>query len=236
MNVFLSGQKYFGQEALRAIRQMPGVSVVGVSAPYSESKPDRLWSLASAYRLPLIPSENLNAETLPGGVDLIVCAHSHAFVGRKTRLRTTYGAIGYHPSLLPRHRGRDAIRWALRMHDAVTGGSVFWLDNNVDAGPIAAQEWCWIRPGDTAAELWRRDLMPLGLRLLQKVTADVQRGLLVRVPQDEALATWEPAINQPPLRRPDLDMLGDGTPQRDVVITGFQDAARLYGAGAVNGK
>ena len=228
MNIFISGQKHFGQEALRAIRQMPGISVVGVAAPYCESKPDSLWALASAYRLPLVPSDSLNADTLPEGVDLIVCAHSHAFVGKKTRLRSSFGAVGYHPSLLPRHRGRDAIRWALRMNDAITGGTVFWLDNNVDAGPIAAQEWCWVQPGDTPFELWRRNLMPIGLRLIGRVIADVQNGVLVRVPQNEAVATWEPAIDQPKLRRTDLDMMGDGAAQRARVITEFRETVQLY--------
>jgi methionyl-tRNA formyltransferase len=97
------------------------------------------------------------------------------------------------------------------MGDAVTGGSVYWLSDAVDSGDIAAQDWCFVRPGDTAGDLWRRDLFPMGLRLLASVLKSLAAGVMVRIPQDQALATWEPAITGvPKLRRPDLPMLTDG--------------------------
>ncbi len=213
MNVYLCGQKYFGREALKMI-QSAGHAIVGVSAPVG----DRLWCEAEARGLPLLRAGALNADTLPPDTDLIVAAHSHDFIGRRTRLRATFGGIGYHPSLLPLHRGRDAVRWAIKMGDRITGGSVYWLDDRIDAGAIAAQDWCFIRGNDTAETLWRRELQPMGLRLLARAIGDIARGLIVQLPQDEALATWEPALNPPPIRRPDLPMLGDGRAEGMTVI------------------
>lgn len=67
---------------------------------------------------------------------------------------------------------------------------MYWLiGQGIDAGPIAKQAWCWIRPGDTAGELYRRDLRPMGIRLLAE-TLSTGRGRIVSVEQDEALATW----------------------------------------------
>lgn len=210
MRVYLCGQKAFGAAALQLLLDM-GQEVLGVSAPpeSTHGRADRLWGLATDQRLPLMPAGTLRAETLPDGVDLIVAAHSHDFIGRRTRARAKLGAIGYHPSLLPLHRGRDAIRWTIRMGEKIAGGSVYWLTDTVDGGPIAAQDWCFVRPGDTAQDLWRRDLQPMGLRLLRRTIGDIERGVLVQVPQDAALATWEPAIEQPPLFRPDLLMIGN---------------------------
>jgi methionyl-tRNA formyltransferase len=209
MRVYLCGQKYFGQEALALLRRL-GHDIAGVSAPREtpDGRADRLWLAAEG--LPRLQAGRLNADALPDGVDLIVAAHSHDFIGRRTRLRSRLGAIGYHPSLLPLHRGRDAVRWAVKLRERITGGSIYWFNDTVDGGPIAAQDWCFIRPDDTADELWRRDLQPMGLRLLERALGDIARGVLVQVPQDTALATWEPALNPPPLRRPDLLMLGDG--------------------------
>jgi methionyl-tRNA formyltransferase len=96
------------------------------------------------------------------------------------------------------------------MGERITGGTVFWLDETVDGGPMAAQAWCFVRPGWTAQELWREALQPLGLRLLEQVLGDIERGILVRVPQDNRLATWEPSFERPPLTRPDLPLLGAG--------------------------
>lgn len=207
LSIYLCGQRSFGEAALGMLREV-GHNIVGVSAPMvgDDGRADRLWAAADGVA-PRLPAGKLNADTIPAGVDLIVCAHSHDFVGRKTRLRAKHGAIGYHPSLLPLHRGRDAVRWTVRMGDRVAGGSVYWLSDKVDGGPVAAQEWCFVRPGDTASELWRRDLFPIGVMLLRRVVADVAAGHVVAVPQDERLATWEPSFGRPPLHRPDLPLL-----------------------------
>ena len=212
MNVFLCGQRYFGQQVLRLLADRPGVSVLGVSAPLEtkDGREDRTWGLAGFLGLPRMPAGSLRATNLPHGTDLIICAHSHDFLGRATRNAATLGAIGYHPSLLPIHRGRDAVRWAIRDRDRVTGGSVFWLNDTVDGGPIAAQDYCLVRPDDDALSLWIRELQPLGVRLIAAVLDDIEAGVLVRQPQDCALATWEPALDAPPLFRPELLMLGGG--------------------------
>ena len=86
------------------------------------------------------------------------------------------------------------MRWAIHMGDKVTGGSAYWMDDGADTGPIAAQEWCWIQPGDTPAELWRRDLAPMGLRLFETALSNIDRGASKAVPQLEAMATWEPSF------------------------------------------
>jgi len=208
MNIYLCGQKYFGYLTLRMILD-EGYKVAGVSAPEpKDGKPDRLWQHADLVGLPLLPAGKLNADTLPPNVDLIVCAHSHDFVGKATRNRCTLGAIGYHPSLLPLHRGRDAVKWTIKLGDKVTGGTVFWLNDTVDGGPIAAQEHCLVKPEWSATDLWREALQPLGINLLKRTLADIKRKLLVKVPQDVSVATWEPSLNQPPLYRPDLPQIG----------------------------
>ncbi len=208
MNIYLSGQKYFGRLVLEMILA-EGHTVTGVSAPPpANGKTDKLWGLAEIKRLPLLPSGKLNADTLPVGVDLIVAAHSHDFIGRKTRNRCKLGAIGYHPSLLPLHRGRDAVKWSIKLGERVTGGTVFWLSDTVDGGPVAAQEHVFIPSGWNAETLWRERLQPIGVDLLRKTLRDVAAGRLVKMPQDHTIATWEPALDPPALYRPDLTQIG----------------------------
>lgn len=214
MNLFICGQKAFGAAVFDACLQ-DGHSVVGVCAPLSSErdpgKPDRLRRKAVEAAVPVIPSGTLSSDSFPAGVELILSAHSHDFIGRRTRNKSALGAIGYHPSLLPLHRGRDAVRWAVRMGDAVTGGSIYWLDDNVDGGPIAAQRHCLIAPGETPEDLWRDKLFPLGVYLFRRVLSEISSGHIHAVPQDEPLSTWEPSWSRPPLRRPDLLMIGRGS-------------------------
>lgn len=204
MKILITGQKWFGAEVFRAISAGGVAEICAVCAPYG----DRLWAAADRAGLQLIPAGALNAETIPKGIDLIVAAHSHDFVGEKTRFRAKWGGIGYHPSLLPLHRGRDAVRWAIRMGDKITGGSVYRLSNKVDGGNILAQAHVFIRPGDTPEELWRRELAPLGVEMLAEAVGVFARyGFQAGTPQDDALATWEPSIGRPPVSRPDLEMI-----------------------------
>lgn len=205
MKIFLCGQKYFGWLVFNIIREL-GHEIVGVAAPQGE---DRLYRAAYNLDVPyLIPGGQLRYETMPDGIDLIVAAHSHDYVGMKTLGKTRLGGIGYHPSLLPLHRGRDAVRWTIRMGDKVTGGTVYWLSKNVDAGPIAAQDWCFVPPGYDATRLWRELLQPMGVRLIAQTLEDLSAGTIVAVPQDEAIATWEPSLDRPPIYRPDLPRIG----------------------------
>lgn len=208
MRVLIAGQKWFGAEVFRAVRGLPGVEVAAVCAPLDGGKPDRLRAQAELRGVAVVPAGTLRVGSMPGGIDLIVAAHSHDFIGERTRQRARWGGIGYHPSLLPLHRGRDAVRWAIRTRERVTGGSVYRLSNRMDGGDVLAQEHVFIRPDDTAEELWRRDLAPLGVRLLAGVVAAYAAGGYVRgKAQGEDLATWEPSIDRPPAFRPDLLML-----------------------------
>lgn len=221
MRIFLCGQKAFGAAVLELILRR-GHTVVGVSspawkAPYDDlglmfegagTEPDRLRAAAARGGVPWQMAGGLRAASLPPNTDLVIAAHSYDFIGRGTRAAAKLGAVGFHPSLLPLHRGRDAIRWAVKMGDKVTGGSVFWLNDSVDGGDIAAQDYCFIRPGDTPEKLWRRDLFPMGIRLFDAVLSDIGNGRLVRITQDESLASWEPSWERPPLFRPELPQLG----------------------------
>lgn len=93
------------------------------------------------------------------------------------------------------------------MGERVTGGTVYHLTDRTDAGPIAAQQHIIIPPGTTARDLWRDYLAPLGTELLVRVLTGLAAGTHTPRPQDERLATWEPALNPPPLAKPELPEL-----------------------------
>ncbi|MFD3939578.1 formyltransferase family protein [Streptomyces sp. NPDC058611] len=211
MNIFLSGRGMFAVQVAEALLD-DGHEIVGVASPPARQGGsgddalswDRLRSWAMAGDVPWVTADALRALHIPAGTDVIVAAHSHAFIGRETRSRAGTAAIGYHPSLLPLHRGRDAIRWTIRDQEKVTGGTVYHLTERTDGGPIAAQEHVLVPPGSTAQSLWREHLAPLGVHLLRRVVDDLARGRRIEVPQDERLASWEPAMQVPPLFKPEL--------------------------------
>jgi methionyl-tRNA formyltransferase len=195
MRVVLVGQKWLAVQLLERCLAL-GIEVAQVIAPEPQhgAEPDSLERAASARGIPVCRAgRHVRAEQVPP-CDVLLAAHAHSFIGAAARSKARLGALGYHPSLLPRHRGRDAIHWAVHMREAVTGGSLYWMNDGADTGPVVAQAWCHIRPGDTATTLWRRDLAPIGLTLFDQVLVRLKAGDLCEgVEQDPALATWEPA-------------------------------------------
>jgi methionyl-tRNA formyltransferase len=203
--VYLCGSRSFGTAVLDLLCRR-GNAVMGVSSPELDEKgrKDRLHT-AVRERYPEVtytPSEHFRASVIPPGTDLILAAHSHVFIGARTRARARLGCVGYHPSLLPLHRGRDAVRWTVHMRERVTGGTVYWFTDQVDAGPIAAQDWCFVRPEWTAGDLWSDQLFTMGLRLFERVLQDLEESRVIARPQDESLATWEPSWDRAPMERP----------------------------------
>lgn len=199
MRVILTGTRTFGASALRTIIDL-GHDVAYVVAPPGDRTANEA---AYDHRLTVSPEMDWQ-EVKSARADLIVAAHSHAYVGRKSRDATRLGAIGYHPSLLPRHRGRDSVEWTIRMNDPIAGGSVYWFTDGVDTGPIQNQDWCFVDRKWDASTLWRERLFPMGIRLLGDTLADLDDGRIIRQPQDPRFATTEPSLDPKYLHRPEL--------------------------------
>ncbi|MDR1890102.1 MAG: hypothetical protein LBQ81_12115 [Zoogloeaceae bacterium] len=203
MRIVIIGQKWLGAETLKLCLKR-GDTIAGVLAPGLKGEEyDRLYAAAQQSGIPVETCGRLvEARHIPPRTDLIIAAHAHAYISEPARQATRYGALGYHPSLLPRHRGRDAVRWTLHMRDPIAGGTAYWMDNGADTGPIAAQHWCHVLSTDTARTLWQRDLAPIGLCLIEQVLSDLDKGILTAVPQPDDCITWEPAFTPSRLSDP----------------------------------
>lgn len=195
LKITLVGSRYFGTAVLDKLMHDGHAQVLQVVAPAAD---DRLALRAQALKIPVCVQHD--AKLVPGseiadGTELIVAAHTHARITNDALAKSRLGGVGYHPSLLPRHRGIAAVEWTIRCGDAIAGGSIYHLDDRWDAGAIAAQDWCFVKPGETARELWERALAPLGIRLLAQVVSDASRtGQVPAQPQDEQFATRAPKL------------------------------------------
>ncbi|NNM71678.1 formyltransferase family protein [Enterovirga aerilata] len=197
MKIALVGTRWFGAEVFRLLREA-GHEVV-VAATNGE---DTLAKAARGAGVPLVVREEprrVGAEDIAADeVDAIVAAHTHAFVTADARRKARIASIGYHPSLLPRHRGIAAVEWTIKEKDPIAGGSVYHLSGGMDAGALAAQDWCFVYPEDDARSLWQRALAPMGLRLLVKVVQDMEtRGFADAWEQDPRAVTLAPPLTEP---------------------------------------
>jgi methionyl-tRNA formyltransferase len=103
------------------------------------------------------------------------------------------GAIGVHPSLLPRHRGPDPYFWAIDAGDAETGVTAHLLDERYDTGAVLAARALRVDPSWDAWTLAKKLDRP-SLALLREVVAAYARGEPpTPQTQDESRATEAPA-------------------------------------------
>jgi methionyl-tRNA formyltransferase len=102
------------------------------------------------------------------------------------------GAFGMHPTLLPRHRGRAPIPWAILSGLATTGVTLFEIpDARADSGAIVGQIEVPIAPDETATTLFER-LALAHVELIRDLVPAILVGTAPRLPQDERRASAWP--------------------------------------------
>src|SRR5215208_1776781 len=108
------------------------------------------------------------------GVGLVVGAGYMRILSRNF-LERFPAVLNVHPSLLPEFRGLRAVEQALEAGVEETGVTVHFMVEEVDAGPIVAQQRVPVLPEDTKETLLGR-LHPVEHRLLVRAVADYFLG------------------------------------------------------------
>src|SRR5213079_1739794 len=103
-----------------------------------------------------------------------------------------HGVLGMHPTLLPKHRGRAAIPWAILNGLAKTGVTLFEIvDGTADSGPIVGQVEVPLAPDETATTLYER-ITKAHVDLVREVVPQLLDGSAPRVEQDPRRASAWP--------------------------------------------
>ena len=196
--------------ALDAVAAHGTVVAVVVPAAVRGRGPRALWRALARRRAARVLTERargLGARALPFARgrdgDLaaalsalrpdLVCVATFPYLVPPTALALApLGALGLHPSLLPRHRGPDPLFWSYFDGDDVTGVSVFRLDEGADTGPVVAQETVALPRGRPGHEVYD-EIARRGAGLLAAAVARAAAGKVEGVPQDEGAATRQPA-------------------------------------------
>jgi methionyl-tRNA formyltransferase len=193
MRVALIGQAAFGEAVYRRLLEQ-GENVVGV---FYEREGDPLHTLAQEQGVPAYPTQELRRREFfqtyaDLGTELNVMAFVTVIIPERVINLPYHGTIQYHPSLLPLHRGRSAINWAIINGEVETGITIFWPDQGIDTGPILLQTKTPISHADTLGSLYRNLLFPQGVDGLVEAITLINEGRAPALVQDETQATYEP--------------------------------------------
>jgi methionyl-tRNA formyltransferase len=199
VRVLLIGQAAFAEEVLRGLVAAGDVVTAVVCPPDAGPKPDPLKASALERGIPVhqfrsLKTPEARAAFEAADADLGLLAYVTQIVPEPLLRIPRQASLCFHPSLLPRYRGGSAIPWQLIRGETRTGVTVFWPDAGIDTGPILLQREEAIGPDDTAGTLYYKKLYPLGVRTCVDAVGLVREGRAPRVPQDEALATYDPLL------------------------------------------
>ena len=86
--------------------------------------------------------------------------------------------VNIHPSLLPRYRGLHTHRRVLEAGDAEHGGSVHYVTEELDGGPVAIQGRFSVKPQDNEQTLAERVMQDVELKIYPQAIAWMARGEL----------------------------------------------------------
>jgi len=100
-----------------------------------------------------------------------------------------WGAIGVHPSLLPKYRGPTPIQTAILNGDAETGVTLYLMDEKIDHGPILATSHLPLATSDNYENLLKTLAGLAGNLLIETLPKFVKDGI-VPMPQDDSKATY----------------------------------------------
>jgi methionyl-tRNA formyltransferase len=160
------------------------------------AKPDPLKVAAQARGVQVHQFASLRGEEAHdcmrrAAPDLVVMAYVLQFAPASLLRIPRLGAIQYHPSLLPRHRGPSAISWSIASGATRTGVSIFRPTDGLDEGPILAQKSCDIGADETLGELYFNKLFPMGIEALIETAEQVAEGHAPEHVQESDTASYE---------------------------------------------
>jgi methionyl-tRNA formyltransferase len=206
MRIFVIGQAAFGQDVFNRLREA-GEEVVAVGAPAQSlsGRTDRLRAAADEAGIPAFETSKLRDESVQSRLrgiapELGVMVYVSDLIPVEVLDLPAHGTIQYHPSLLPKHRGRSSINWAIIQGDRTTGVSIFWPDAGWDTGPVLLQREVPIGPDDTTGSLYYDKLYPMGIDMILESVKLVAQGSAPRIRQDESKATYEKPAEDPLVR------------------------------------
>ena len=186
-----------GRDCLVAARES-GAEIAGVVTLPGPVDPNRSGQCSfDDVGAPLVETADVNARETIEAVralrpDAIFVIGWSQLVGGDFLALAPEAVFGMHPTLLPRHRGRAPIPWAILCGLAKTGVTLFEIvDPTADSGPIVGQVEVAVDHDETATTLFDK-LARAHVDLIREFVPQLAAGSAPRIPQDPARASSWP--------------------------------------------
>lgn len=191
MRVGVIGCVAFSESMLDALLDAPGIEVVGVVTKARSAFNADFCDIGVRARAHDVPVFYQGAGDQGEMVrwfedlapDVIFCVGWPNLLQDALFNVPKHGVVGYHPTDLPRNRGRHPIIWALVLGLEETASTFFRIDGGVDSGPILNKVKVAIGPDDDAGQLYAQ-LLEVGRRQIVEIADGLRAGRQTLIPQD----------------------------------------------------
>lgn len=150
--------------------------------------------IAERFRIPCIKFKKINSDDVRKRIReaepdfIFVIGLSQMIAADILNLAGEY-AIGFHPTPLPRYRGRAALPWMILLGEKELKVTFMKLDQGMDSGDIICQYPYEIGEHDYVADVYDKACRAMRLGLIQCLP-DIYGGSADFLPQDEGEATY----------------------------------------------
>lgn len=147
MKIFFIGTVEFSKIALQKLIEL-NAQVVGVcTKEKSEFNSDfaDLRPLCEKNKIPYKLTNNVNSKDTCDWIklfnpDIIFCFGWSNLLKKNILTLAPMGVLGFHPSELPKNRGRHPLIWALALGLKKSASTFFFMDEGIDSGEILSQK------------------------------------------------------------------------------------------------
>ena len=191
MRIVFIGAVEFSRRALEFLIDSQ-VDIVGVcTLPNSTLNSDHsdLSYISTVNDIPWIYSLDINSEESIQWIadkkpNVIFCLGWSYLLKSAILKLAPLGVVGYHPSALPKNRGRHPLIWALVLGLNETASTFFIMDDGADSGDIISQIKIKIKDEDDATTLYEKMTL-CALGQLQNLVPLIANNTFKRVTQSD---------------------------------------------------
>jgi len=157
------GSETMGWECLNELFKLEE-NIVGVfTTPPTEAQNIISYKSFDNYqsKVPLVYTSDINSDSVIKAIkaqqpDVIYQVGWSQLLSKELLQIPHKGCVGFHGTLLPKHRGRAPIPWSIIFGLRKNGMTLMYLSEGADLGDIIGQESYEIKPEDSATEIYEK--------------------------------------------------------------------------------
>jgi len=182
MRILFIGTVIFSKNILEEILKSQNkiVGVIGKKKSKFNSDYCDLVKYSKNKKIDTIYSNNVNAIKVLQWVkkkkpDIIFCIGWNQLLKEKILKIAPKGIIGYHPSDLPKNRGRHPIIWSLVLGLKKIGSCFFYMNNKADAGNIISKKMIKIDKKSDSKSVYK-NLINVGTKQVREILLKLKKN------------------------------------------------------------